>query len=87
MPKKLIICADGTWNTQDDADNGMPCPTNVEKIARALRNGSANGEPQVVFYEAGVGTESGFTLRGGALGRGMWRHILDCYRLDRKSVV
>lgn len=48
MPKKLIICADGTWNTQDDADNGKPCPTNVEKIARALRSNSANGDPQVI---------------------------------------
>lgn len=34
----------------------------------------------MIFYEAGVGTEQGFSLRGGALGRGMWRHILDCYR-------
>ncbi len=80
MPKKLIVCADGTWNTQDGSDDGVPCPTNVEMIARALRNSGEDGDPQVVFYEPGVGTESGFQLRGGALGRGIWRHIQDCYR-------
>lgn len=80
MPKKIIICADGTWNTQDDADNGMPCPTNVECLARALRSESAGGVPQVVYYHSGVGTNWGFSLRGGALGRGLWANVLDCYR-------
>lgn len=36
MPKKIIICADGTWNTENDTDSGHPSPTNVVKVARAL---------------------------------------------------
>lgn len=80
MPKKLIICADGTWNKQDETDQGHPCPTNVVKIARALRQSDDQGVPQVVHYESGVGTDWGFSVRGGALGRGIWMNILDCYR-------
>lgn len=80
MSKKLIICADGTWNTQDDSDHDQPSPTNVEKIARALRTSSANGSPQVIHYESGVGTDPGFKLRGGTVGRGLWADVLSCYR-------
>lgn len=80
MPKKIIICADGTWNKEDETDQGHPCPTNVVKIARALRQSNAQGVPQVVHYESGIGTNWGFRLRGGGLGRGMWANILDCYR-------
>jgi uncharacterized protein (DUF2235 family) len=80
MPKKLIICADGTWNTQDEAEGETPCPTNVEKIARALRT-EPEGQPvQIVHYESGVGTDWGFRVRGAALGRGLWQNVLDCYR-------
>lgn len=80
MPKKIIICADGTWNKEDKTDQGHPCPTNVVKIARALRQSDGTGVPQVVHYESGVGTDSGFRVRGGALGRGIWQNIVDCYR-------
>lgn len=80
MPKKLVICCDGTWNTQDQNEKSSPCPTNVERIARALRGEDAKGLPQVVYYESGVGTDWGFSLRGGALGRGLWKNVVDCYR-------
>lgn len=80
MSKKLIICADGTGNTQEKYEDGKPCPTHVARIARALRTEDADGRPQVIFYEAGVGTQNGLKLRGGALGRGVWANILDCYR-------
>ena len=31
--KRLVICADGTWNTRDQqTDNGKRCPTNVTKL-------------------------------------------------------
>src|SRR5687768_1794784 len=80
MPKKLIICADGTGNTQEKYEGGKPCPTHVARVARALRTEDAEGRPQVIFYDPGVGTQSGLTLRGGALGRGIWGNVLDCYR-------
>src|SRR5215207_1855050 len=80
MPKKIIICADGTWNKEDENDQGHPCPTNVVKIARGLRQNDDRGIPQVVHYESGVGTDWGFSVRGGALGRGIWQNVLECYR-------
>lgn len=80
MPKKLIICADGTGNTQEKLEDGKPCPTHVARIARALRTEDAAGVPQIIFYESGVGTQTGLKLRGGALGRGVWANILHCYR-------
>ncbi len=33
MPKRLIVCCDGTWNTADQAIAGRPCPTNITKLA------------------------------------------------------
>lgn len=29
MPKNIVICCDGTWNTPDQIDGGIPAPTNV----------------------------------------------------------
>lgn len=80
MPKKLIVCADGTWNTQDGKDEGRENPTNVAKVARALLPVDSKGEVQLVHYERGVGTDLGIRLRGGALGRGIFQNVLDGYR-------
>src|SRR4051812_45206477 len=79
-PKTLIICADGTWNTQDETAKSTPTPTNVERIARTLRGHDAEGNSQIVFYESGVGTDWGTKLGGGSLGVGLWRNVLACYR-------
>ena len=38
--KRLVLCADGTWNTRDqqnEESGGKRCPTNVTKVARAVR--------------------------------------------------
>lgn len=80
MPKKIIICADGTWNTENDNDNGHPCPTNVIKIARALLPRDKNQIQQVAFTLDGVGTSFGTFLRGGAVGRGLFSNVLKCYQ-------
>jgi len=85
MSKKLIVCADGTWNSDNEIDSGHPQATNVAKLARALlptakaSDGGA-ATPQLVYYEPGVGTSLGIRLRGGALGRGIFDNVLDCYR-------
>ena len=34
--RRLIICADGTWNTPDKSKGGVLTPTNVTKMARAI---------------------------------------------------
>jgi uncharacterized protein (DUF2235 family) len=32
VAKNLVVCRDGTWNTQDQKENGLPAPTNVVKL-------------------------------------------------------
>jgi len=85
MAKKLIVCADETWNTQDQTDQGRPCATNIFKVARALlpnHTDPMTGQltPQVVNYVTGVGTAFGQRVAGGALGMGLFANVLDCYR-------
>lgn len=85
MAKKLIVCADGTWNSQGETDQGRPCATNVFKVARALlphHTDLKSGQltPQVVHYITGVGTAFGQRVAGGAFGVGLFANVLDCYR-------
>lgn len=79
MSKKIIICADGTWNTENKTDNGHPCPTNVAKVANALVRDATGGQ-QVVHTIDGVGTRFGTILRGGTLGRGLAANVVDGYK-------
>ena len=70
MPKRLVFCADGTWN--DAASN-----TNVYKIFKAL-NFTAT---QCPIYDDGVGSDGNTLLRllGGAFGNGLDQKIKDGY--------
>jgi uncharacterized protein (DUF2235 family) len=81
--KRLVLCADGTWNTRDqqNEDSGKRCPTNVTKVARAVRPRDDNGVDQVVFYHDGLGTGGGLDrVTGGAFGRGIEDNVRDLYR-------
>src|SRR5947209_4095516 len=73
MAKKLIVCADGTWNDEDRAR------TNVAKLHRALKTWHVEGVDQWVCYVSGVGTTFGEAIRGGAFGYGLTRNILQGY--------
>ncbi|MET0342535.1 MAG: DUF2235 domain-containing protein [Polyangiales bacterium] len=75
MTKRLIVCADGTWASEDRAC----APTNVVKLYRALCTEHVEGVPQLVYYQSGVGTEWGERLKGGAFGFGLSRNIRECY--------
>ena len=75
MPRKrIVVCADGTWN-----DPERPNPTNVLRVARAVKPEDDDGVQQVVFYDWGVGSYYA-KLRGGAVGLGIAKNIQDCYR-------
>jgi uncharacterized protein (DUF2235 family) len=81
--KRLIICADGTWNERDqvDSETHLRHATNVTKVARAVRSRDVRGIDQVVFYHDGVGTHPGLDkLTGGAFGEGIEGNIRDLYR-------
>lgn len=80
MPKRLVVCCDGTWNTPDQLSGGQPAPTNVTKLALAVSSHDTAGVEQRVFYHPGVGTTRGERLRGGAFGFGLSRGVRDTYR-------
>lgn len=74
--KRLIVCCDGTWQKLESN-----YPTNVVKIAQAIKTVDDQGIPQVVFYDEGIGTESKFyQIFGGAFGWGIDRNIRDGYQ-------
>jgi uncharacterized protein (DUF2235 family) len=74
--RKLVVCADGTWNDEDR----QCAPTNVAKLHRALKTQHVERVPQLVFYHSGVGTKWDERLHGGAFGFGINRNIKQCYR-------
>jgi uncharacterized protein (DUF2235 family) len=81
--KRIVICAEGTWNEPEQVDSrtGRRKPTNVLKIARAIRPLDPAGVDQVVLYHEGVGTDPGIDkYTGGAFGRGMEDNVRALYR-------
>jgi uncharacterized protein (DUF2235 family) len=77
MPKTLIVCCDGTWNKPDQGGG----PTNVTKMARAILPRAANGDPQLVYYDEGVGTGNAIDrVVGGGLGIGLGTNVQQAYR-------
>lgn len=83
MKKRLIVCADGTWNFRDQEDDGthLRHVTNVTKVARAVLARANDGTDQVVIYHDGVGAQKGLEhLTGGATGEGIEGIIRDLYR-------
>ena len=80
MTRRLIVCADGTWNTPDEQSDGIPTPTNVCKMKEALAAASPDGSAQLVYYHDGVGSGDGLNhLLGGVSGVGIDDNIKACY--------
>jgi uncharacterized protein (DUF2235 family) len=83
MSRRLIICADGTWQSEDAA-----APSNVCRLADRIAASGSDGTPQCVFYQPGVGTDPTrgpvnrklSSWMGGGFGIGLDRNILDIYR-------
>ena len=81
--KRIVICADGTWNLRDqvDKESGKRRPTNVTKLARAVLPRARDGKDQVVFYHDGLGTGGPLdSVTGGAFGAGIEQNIRNLYR-------
>ncbi|MCF7992838.1 MAG: DUF2235 domain-containing protein [Thiohalocapsa sp.] len=75
--RNLVLCCDGTWNTRDQREKGLPAPTNVVK----LHNLCIEGDRQRKYYHPGVGTEGTLLRRlfDGGIGRGLDRNIKSAY--------
>ena len=81
--KRIVICADGTWNIRDQVDkvSGKRRPTNVTKLARGVLARDAQGVDQIVAYFDGLGTDGGLDrVTGGAFGRGIEDNVRAIYR-------
>lgn len=80
--KRLIVCADGTWNSAEQKEGDLPIPTNVALIFNSIADFSASGVKQEKYYHPGVGTEGGVLERiaGGVFGEGLGRNIRSAYR-------
>ncbi|MGI9238221.1 MAG: DUF2235 domain-containing protein [Woeseiaceae bacterium] len=81
--KRIVICADGTWNVRDqlDKESGKRRPTNVTKTARAILPRAGDGIDQVVFYHDGLGTRGPMDkVTGGAFGAGIEDNVRNIYR-------
>jgi uncharacterized protein (DUF2235 family) len=85
MKRRIIVCCDGTWQ-----DLNCKYPTNVVKIAQAIKPVSSDGIQQIVYYDAGIGTrvvgEKGSVtdalvkLGGGGIALGIDNKIEAIYR-------
>jgi uncharacterized protein (DUF2235 family) len=81
--KRIVLCADGTWNVRDQVDKvtRKRRPSNVTKAARAILPRTSSEIDQVVYYHDGVGTAGGFDrFTGGAFGEGIEVNIRELYR-------
>jgi uncharacterized protein (DUF2235 family) len=76
MSKKIVICADGTWNTPHGV-GAVVNDTNVRKFYCAL----AESPEQMRYYDSGVGTDGTPIdhLTGGAMGEGLFQKVQDGY--------
>src|SRR5689334_4901700 len=78
--KRLIVFCDGTWNTPDQTDRGVTCPTNVVKLRNLVELDAPNGVDQLPYYDKGVGTGDVVDrFFGGAFGIGLSHNIRDAY--------
>lgn len=79
--RRLVVFLDGTWNHPDQKDRGKTKPSNVTKLARAVKPLAADGRFQISYYDDGVGTSWGLDKWvGGGLGVGLAKNIREAYR-------
>lgn len=77
----LVLCCDGTWNTPDQRDHGVPDPTNVARLHGALADLDNKGRRQQKYYHPGVGTDGSELDRVvcACTGRGLDLNIMSAY--------
>ncbi|TSK06992.1 MAG: DUF2235 domain-containing protein [Geobacter sp.] len=88
MPKKLVVCFDGTWNKPDEETDGKDSNTNVERLfasidgvdARQYSGSTLSDGATFKWYDSGVGTKWYEHIRGGAFGYGLSLNIRQGYK-------
>ncbi len=78
--KRLIVFCDGTWNTPDQKDRGVVCPSNVVKLRNLVELQDASGNEQLPYYDKGVGTGDPVDrFFGGVFGIGLAHNVRQAY--------
>ncbi|KAK9494981.1 hypothetical protein V1508DRAFT_411556 [Lipomyces doorenjongii] len=77
--KRIILLCDGTW--QDSLAQTHWYPSNVSRMARAIKPVDSDGIAQVVYYHPGVGSDGGILgwFLGGTFGEGIVQQMKDVY--------
>jgi uncharacterized protein (DUF2235 family) len=83
MTKKIVFCADGTWEHPADPNLVEPLDTNVYKLYRTL----LVSPTQIPHYDDGVGADGNPIDRilGGGMGAGLFQKIKDGYTFIAQS--
>lgn len=84
LPKRIIVCCDGTW--QSAVSGKKSIPSNVTRLCRHLARAGVDKDgkewQQVVYYDSGVGTGALLDLekkRQGASGAGLAINVIEAY--------
>lgn len=84
LPKRIIICCDGTWQSSVSGEKHVP--SNVTRLCRHLASAGVDKDgqewQQIVYYDSGVGTGALLDLekkRQGANGDGLAINVLEAY--------
>ena len=98
MGKKIVFCADGTWNRPGDEPTDDSAPTNVWKLFSALAGDAVREsgsryvkkkDGQVALYVDGIGTTRSRLVNWfqGAVGAGVSSKIADGYLFVSRNYV
>lgn len=77
LPRRLVVCLDGTWNERDSG-------TNVYHISNLVQEGRVEGPSgqewfQMIYYDEGVGTGLLDRVSGGTFGIGLSKNVREAY--------
>jgi hypothetical protein len=84
VPKRIVICCDGTWQSSVSGEANIP--SNVTRLCRHIARTGEDDKgttwQQLVYYDSGVGTGSLTSLekkRQGAVGDGLAVNVIEAY--------
>lgn len=99
MPRKLVVCCDGTWNTPRNETNifrtyrflrerlGNPAELTQKTGVTTCGGRAGDGTEVLLFYDRGIGTDWFSRIVGGAAGVGLSDNVRDAYHFLGQNFV
>lgn len=76
LPRRLVVCLDGTWNARDSG-------TNIYNLSNLVQDGIVGADRQrwfqMIYYDPGVGTGVIDSVTGGVFGIGLSENVREAY--------